>query len=71
MKQVLLIVLLVIFTTSLSTNGIIGGGTPTFTNLSMPSQIMEGDLVNITSTTILQDGTFPTLGEVTFLRINH
>ena len=69
MKRILLIVLLAVLF-SQSGTAAVGGPTPTFTALSVPGSMTPGDVIIVNSTTTLQGGGFPLLGDVTFLKIS-
>ena len=71
MKRYLFIVLFLSVLISFhSTNALVGGPGMTITVLSVPSEIQDGDTITINSTTSLQSGGFPPMGEVTFLKIS-
>jgi len=69
MKKFLLIILLAVLFIQSGTAAV-GGPTPTITALSVPGSITPGDIIIVNSTTTLQGGGFPLLGDVIFLKIS-
>ena len=69
-SSIIITLILVLLSTNLQGSGLVGGGIETFTTLSVPSSINDGQNVTISTTTNTSSGGIPPLGAVNFIIVN-
>ena len=67
--RIILLISVILLTGNMGTNGLVGGGTPTYTTLTVPSELYAGNVTTISSLTLTESDTVPPIGDVTFISL--